>query len=196
MKRALSLILALLLVSALALPAVAADNTTTVTVTYTAPETTYTLQIPSAVTATTEEFIKVGMPKVSSSTNFYNQHLDVTASLSPFVGQTNNQKYYTSIKVACVNPDTGALEKDNGGNQVYLDGAIGTESADSAVTMTFQNVTGGGALESDKAWVTMDDGNAHFLVDSLCVYNNLSGVHAPSDTYVATITFNAVVKAN
>lgn len=199
MKRALSLILAVLLISALALPAAATtvNNQTTVTVTHTAPPATYTLQIPRAVTATNDdEFIKVDMPKVSPSANFYGQHLDVTASLSPFVGQTNNQKFYTSIKVACVNPETGALEKDNDGYQVYLDGAIGTETADSAVTMTFQSVTEGGALESDKAWVTMADGNAHFLVDSLCVYNNLSGYHAPTDSYVATITFSAEIKAN
>lgn len=168
MKRALSLVLALLLVSALALPAMA--ETTELTINY-APEIAYTLVVPNGQTITPGQQVDIGMVTLSDTKNFQGHYLDVTVTASQFVGQNTNNSY-----------DSGLYWKDADGN-ICGDGG--------SYVLTFPEIdeaSGIGALKN----------TAHLgenTVTQLGVQCYLNALGAPADTYKATVTFTGEVKA-
>lgn len=203
MKRALSLVLALLLVSALALPAAAAETingSTKVSITYTSTvDTSYTMIIPSDVTVTdsTVEWIEVELPGFSSSTGFQNKQLKVTATVSAFKGATYNFEAPTFLGAGLLDPSTGSqltgTADDGTTYRLYSNG-----NGASGENLYYKPVGNGNeekpdaVLSKDACWVT--DGNGSYnTVDCLAVYNNLAGYYAPTDTYNATITYTADV---
>lgn len=193
MKKALSLILALTLLFAMALPAAA--ETQTLTVVYSAPETTYTLTIPSSQAVTDNVHTNIGMVHVASSANFFNQHLTVACEISEFAGSTNKLVFPAYLAFL---PE-GAEEGDLSGNahSDFRDGSSESSSVtEEAVplVLNFYEVTGENGALADKAVSDTDGGPVQ--VNSLWAYVTLSGNRAPSDTYTATVTYTASVKPN
>lgn len=199
MKRALSLILALLLVSALALPAVAAETingSTKVSINYTSTvDTSYVMIIPGDVNVTdsTVEWIEVALPSFSSSTGFQNKQLKVTATVSAFKGATCNLEFPTFLAAGLLDPTTGdklmGTADDGSTYRLYSNG-----NGASGENLYYKPVPNedrtDAVLSTDACWVT--DGNGSYnTVDCLAVYNNLGGYAAPTDTYNATITYTA-----
>lgn len=199
MKRALSLILALLLISALALPAVAAETingSTKVSVNYTSTiDTSYVMIIPGDVNVTdsTVEWIEVALPSFSHSTGFQNKQLKVTATVSAFKGATYNFEAPTFLGAGLLDPATGdklmGTADDGSTYRLYSNG--NGASGENLYYKPVRNEDDTDAVLSTEAcWVT--DGNgAYNTVDCLAVYNNLGGYSAPTDTYNATITYTA-----
>ena len=169
MKRALSLILALLLISALALPAVA-ESTTELTITY-SPGIEYTLVVPSGQNIAANQQVDFGMVTLTGTKNFQGHYLDVTVTASDFVGENTGNSY------------SAGMYYKNGDGELCGNGG--------PYVLTFPEIdesSGNGALKN----------NAHLgedIVTALGVQCYLSGNGAPADTYKATITFSAAVKA-
>lgn len=195
MKKTLSLILATVLLFALALPAAADGQTQTVTVNYEAPETEYRLTIPANQTITDGVPNNIGMVHVTSSKNFFNQHLTVECQISQFKGANKNLVFPGFLAFHPQDGETDAI--DGNGHSVMRDGntesSSVTEQAQPLV-LNFYDVTGEeGALE-DKARCDGTDGPVY--VDHLWAHVYLSGNKAPTDTYSATVTYTATVNVN
>lgn len=199
MKRALSLILALLLVSALALPAVAAETingSTKVSINYTSTvDTSYVMIIPGDVNVTdsTVEWIEVALPSFSYSTGFQNKQLKVTATVSAFKGTTYNFEAPTFLGAGLLDPSSGDKlmgTADDGSTYRLYSNGNGANGENLYYKPVSNEDRTDAVLSTEACWVT--DGNGSYnTVDCLAVYNNLGGHYAPTDTYNATITYTA-----
>lgn len=193
MKKTLSLILALTLLFAMALPAAA--ETQTLTVTYSAPETTYTLTIPSNQTVTDNVHTNIGMVHVASSAYFFNQHLTVKCEISEFAGNNNKLVFPAFLAFLPEGANEGELS-GNAHSVVRSGSSASSDVTDEAVplVLNFYEVTGENGALADKAVSDTDSGSVQ--VNSLWAYVALSGNRAPSDTYTATVTYTASVNPN
>lgn len=189
MKKTLSLILAMALLFAMALPAAA--ETQTLTVNYSAPEATYVLTIPADQTITDSTPNNIGMVGVASSSNFFNRHLTVECQISEFKGATNSLVFPGFL---AYHPKDGEADAIDGNGQSVMRSYC-TESSDItdqavALILEFNRVEGeNGALVNQAHCGGVD-------VDFLWAHTYLSNNKAPSDTYKATITYTASVNVN
>lgn len=197
MKKTLSLILATVLLFALALPAAAEDNDQTqkLTVTYTAPKTEYTLTIPANQTISDNTHCNIGMVHVTSSANFFNQHLTVECQISEFKGASNSLVFPGFLAFLPEGADEDALS-GNAHSVMRNGSSASSQVSEEAVPLVldFYEIAGEDGALADKAVSATNDGSVQ--VNSLWAYVALSGNHAPSDTYTATVTYTASVKPN
>lgn len=171
MKRALSLILAVLLVSVLALPAMAdSSSITDLTIVY-SPDIAYTLVVPNGQNIAANQQVDIGMVTLSNTKNFQGHYLEVTVTASQFVGQEMNYSY-----------DAGLYYKDGDGNFCGNGGPY---------VLTFLEIDS----ESDNGALKNTAHLGENTVTQLGVQCYLSGNGAPADTYKATVTFTGAVKA-
>lgn len=199
MKKALSLILAMTLLFAMALPAAAAGQTTTLTINYES-DAYYELIIPTDQVVQPGGHHKINtMVELGETRNLWGQHIDVECQISDFVGE-NHQKAYTGYLAALpaefdTLEDEGAFLTGNG-HSGYTDDN-GTYAA-SPLLLRFQNVQEDGSCLNTAVTpaANENDETVWINVGSLweaCFLNNLG---APSDTYKATITYKASLNPN
>lgn len=178
MKKILSLALAVMLLCTMALPASATSTTLTLEYT-TALNPSYTLSIPASTTITNANgFNNIGMIGISNSQDLYGYHIDVSCTISDFIGAETN----THVMAFLSYLQSGATE-DN------LSGDTNSQNGTPTV-LSFYEVNEDGTINS----VAVDA--SHTTVDSLHVGVFMDGNAAPSDTYTSVVTFSSDLVLN
>ena len=173
MKKLTALLLALLLCTTLALPAAAETQTLTVEF-ESAQNPTYTLTIPNNMSIESDKNNNIGMVSISGS-ELWGYHVDVSCTISPFVGEVRGVSSMGFLAYTIANGDMlGDCNSENG----------------QSIDFTFWDVNEDGTIADiakDAEWNQ---------VDSLYAATYLDGVKAPSDTYKATVTFTSELVLN
>lgn len=176
MKKILSLALAVMLLCTMALPASA--NSTTLTLEYTSSlNPSYTLSIPASTTITEANgFNNIGMVGISESADMYGRHIEVSCTISDFIG-TETNTHVTAFLSYTLETDDNLCGVTNSLNGI-------------PTVLSFNEVNEDGTISS----LAVDENNAY--VGSLHVGVYMDGNKAPSDTYTSVVTFTSNLVAN
>lgn len=178
MKKIFSLALAVMLLCTMALPASATSTTLTLEYT-TSLNPSYTLSIPASTTITNANgFNNIGMIGISNSQDLYGYHIDVSCTISDFVGKETGAEVMAFLSYRLLDAAEDSLSGDS------------NSSNGTATVLSFWDVQEDGTIDS----IAYDAG--HQAVDSLHVGVYMDGNAAPSDTYTSVVTFSSELVVN